>query len=258
MTQAQRRIHLIKYLLAEDSRFRHYVPETMSKQAQKALLRSLMNTRMPVPASEAFIRIQDEYLKQEIADKGITDIVELAPVEKGIFLWQGDITTLRCDAIVNAANSQMLGCFVPCHNCIDNCIHTFSGIRLRIKCNEIMKKQGHEEPTGTAKITPAYNLPCRYILHTVGPIVNGKLTDEHKKLLASCYHSCLKLADKNGLKSIAFCCISTGVFGFEQKEAANIAVETVREYKKHSDIQVVFNVFKDDDYNIYEKILNNK
>jgi len=222
------------------------------------LYRSLVNVRMPNTIDEEYLRVEDEYLKKLIEENGITKVEDLTESEPDIFLWQGDIATLRCDAIVNAANSQMLGCFRPCHACIDNCIHTFSGVRLRVKCNEIMKKQGHEEPTGTAKITPAYNLPCRYILHTVGPIVNGKLTDEHKKLLESCYLSCLKLADKNGLKSIAFCCISTGVFGFPQKEAANIAVHTVREYKKHSDIQVIFNVFKDDDYNIYEKILNNK
>ena len=258
MTQAERRIYLINELLAEDSKFRHYEPETMSEQEQKDLLRSLMNIRMPAPLSEEFISIQDEYLKQELADKGMTDIDELTPVENGIYLWQGDITTLKCDAIVNAANSQMLGCFHPLHNCIDNCIHTYSGLQQRNACHELMQKQGYEEPTGQAKITPAFNLPCKYVIHTVGPIVNVTLTDEHRELLKSCYLSCLKLAEENGLKSIAFCCISTGVFGFPQKEAAQIAVETVREYKKHSDIKVIFNVFTDDNLNIYKKILNNK
>ena len=151
MTQEEKRIYLIKYLLAEDSTFRKYEPETMSMQEQKDLLRSLMNIRMPAPLSEEFIRIQDEYLKQEIADKGITDIADLNSIENGIYLWQGDITTLKCDAIVNAANSQLLGCFHPLHNCIDNCIHTYAGIQLRNKCSELMKKQGYEEPTGRAK-----------------------------------------------------------------------------------------------------------
>ena len=255
MTQAERRIYLIKYLLAEDNSFRNYEPETMSEQEQKNLLRSLMNIRMPAPLSDEFIRIQDEYLKKGLADKGITDIENLTPIEKDIYLWQGDITTLKCDAIVNAANSQLLGCFHPLHNCIDNCIHTYSGLQQRNACYGLMKKQGYEEPTGQAKITPAFNLPCKYVIHTVGPIVNVKLTGEHRELLKSCYLSCLKLAEENGLKSIAFCCISTGVFGFPQKEAARIAVDTVREYKKHSDIKVIFNVFKDEDRIIYEKLL---
>ncbi|MBR2278867.1 MAG: protein-ADP-ribose hydrolase [Eubacterium sp.] len=257
MTQTERRIFLIKELLAEDSRFSRYEPEKMSIQEQKDLLRSLMNIRMPAPLSEEFIKIQDEYLKQEISDKGITDIDALTAVENGIYIWQGDITTLKCDAIVNAANSQMLGCFHPLHNCIDNCIHTFSGLALRNACHELMRKQGYEEPTGQAKITPAFNLPCKYVIHTVGPIVNVRLTDEHKALLKSCYLSCLKVAEEHKLKSIAFCCISTGVFGFPQKEAAEIAVGTVREYKDQtgSDIKVIFNVFKDEDKIIYESIL---
>ena len=257
MTQEERRLYLIKYLLAEDSRFRHYEPETMSEQEQKDLLRSLMNIRMPAPLSDEFIEIQDKYLKQELKEKGITDIADLTPIENDIYLWQGDITTLKCDAIVNAANSQLLGCFHPLHNCIDNCIHTFSGLQQRNACYELMKKQGYEEPTGQAKITPAFNLPCKYVIHTVGPIVNVELTDEHRELLKSCYLSCLKLAEKNELESIAFCCISTGVFGFPKEEAARIAVDTVREYKKHSDIKVIFNVFKNEDLNIYQRLLNN-
>ncbi|MBQ7203904.1 MAG: protein-ADP-ribose hydrolase [Eubacterium sp.] len=255
MTQTARRLFLIKELLNEDIRFKRYEPEMMSEQEQKDLLRSLMNIRMPAPLSEEFIRIQDEYLKQEIAEKGITDFAELTPVENGICLWQGDITTLKCDAIVNAANSQMLGCFHPLHNCIDNCIHTYSGLQQRNACHELMQKQGYEEPTGQAKITPAFNLPCKYVIHTVGPIVNVNLTDEHRELLKSCYLSCLKCAEENELTSIAFCCISTGVFGFPQKEAAKIAVDTVRDYQKHSDIKVIFNVFKDEDRIIYESIL---
>ena len=254
MKQTERRVYLIEYLLAERGE-RIEIPNDAYNQ--KRLLRSLFNIRMPKETSEDFLQIQDVYLQEENCRKGITDIADLQPVQDDIYLWQGDITTLRCDAIVNAANSQMLGCFRPCHGCIDNAIHTFAGVQLRRNCNEIMQKQGHNEPTGQAKITPAYNLPCKYVLHTVGPIVSGRLTEEHCKLLKSCYLSCLKLAEKNSCKSIAFCCISTGVFGFPQREAAQIAVDTVKEYKEenHSDIKVIFNVFKDDDYAIYNEIL---
>ena len=254
MKQTERRVYLIEYLLADRGE-RIEIPNDAYNQ--KRLLRSLFNIRMPKETSEDFLQIQDGYLQEEIRRKGITDIADLQPVQDDIYLWQGDITTLRCDAIVNAANSQMLGCFRPCHGCIDNAIHTFAGVQLRRNCNEIMQKQGHNEPTGQAKITPAYNLPCKYVLHTVGPIVSGRLTEEHCELLKSCYLSCLKLAEKNSCKSIAFCCISTGVFGFPQREAAQIAVDTVKRYKEenHSDIKVIFNVFKDDDYAIYNEIL---
>ncbi|MBQ4179211.1 MAG: protein-ADP-ribose hydrolase [Ruminococcus sp.] len=254
MKQTERRVYLIEYLLAERGE-RIEIPNDAYNQ--KRLLRSLFNIRMPKETSEDFLQIQDGYLQEENRRKGITDIADLQPVQDDIYLWQGDITTLRCDAIVNAANSQMLGCFRPCHGCIDNAIHTFAGVQLRRNCNEIMQKQGHNEPTGQAKITPAYNLPCKYVLHTVGPIVSGRLTEEHCELLKSCYLSCLKLAEKNSCKSIAFCCISTGVFGFPQREAAQIAVDTVKEYKEenHSDIKAIFNVFKDDDYAIYNEIL---
>ena len=196
-------------------------------------------------------------MKEETKSKGITDIRELKPVEEGIYLWQGDITTLRCDAIVNAANSGMTGCYQPCHNCIDNCIHTYAGIQLRNACAEIMEKQGYEEPTGRAKITPAFNLPCKYVLHTVGPIVQGHLTKRHEELLASCYRSCLELADENDVKSVAFCCISTGVFMFPNERAAEIAVQIVRDYRreKNSGIEVIFNVWKDVDYEIYRELL---
>ena len=194
---------------------------------------------------------------QEIAEKGITDLADLTPAEPGIYLWQGDITTLRCDAIVNAANSGLTGCYVPCHGCIDNAIHTCAGIQLRQKCAEIMARQGHDEPTGQAKITPAYNLPCKYVLHTVGPIVSGRLTKRDEELLASCYRSCLHLAEEHGARSVAFCCISTGEFHFPNGRAAEIAVETVREYRKtaHSEIEVIFNVFKDIDDRLYRALL---
>lgn len=224
---------------------------------QKKLLRSLFNIRMPWMIGEDFLKVQDEYLQEVTKEKGITDFKNLQPIEEGIYLWQGDITTLKCDAIVNAANSGMTGCYRPCHNCIDNCIHTYAGIQLRNACADIMEKQGHEEPTGKAKITPAFNLPCKYVLHTVGPIVQGQLTKEHEELLASCYKSCLELADENDVKSIAFCCISTGVFMFPNERAAEIAVQTVRNYRreKNSGIEVIFNVWKDIDYEIYRELL---
>lgn len=197
MTQEERRLYLIKELLHEQPGYVNMeIP--MDEQEQKNLLRSLFNVRMPKPVAPTFLEVQDTYLKEETRKKGITDLTGLTPVKEGIYLWKGDITTLRCDAIVNAANSQMLGCFCPCHGCIDNAIHTFSGIQLRAACADLIEKQGHEEETGTAKITPAYNLPCKYVLHTVGPIVRGWLTKKDKDLLASCYRACLELAEKKG------------------------------------------------------------
>ncbi|MDE6586077.1 MAG: protein-ADP-ribose hydrolase [Clostridia bacterium] len=221
------------------------------------LFRALVNMRMPKEASKEFLKIQDEYLQEQLKLKGITDFAELSPVTPDIYLWQGDITTLKCDAIVNAANSQMLGCFCPNHGCIDNAIHTFAGVQLRQECAEIMKAQGREEEAGQAKITKAYNLPCKYVLHTVGPIVHGGLTKQHENLLAGCYRSCLALADKNGLQSVAFCCISTGEFHFPNERAAQIAIRTVEEYKRQTQrkIKVIFNVFKDYDYEIYARLL---
>lgn len=256
MNQGERRAYLIQELLKENKTYRKMeIPKASNEQKQ--LLRGLMNIRPPRRTEEEFLKIQDEYLQEEISQKGITEMDSLIPIQDGIYLWQGDITTLRCDAIVNAANSQMLGCFCPNHGCIDNAIHTFSGIQLRNACAELMTEQGHEEKTGEAKITPAFNLPCKYILHTVGPIVRGALTENDKKLLASCYRSCLELADKNHIKSIAFCCISTGEFHFPNDKAAEIAIRTVKEYKKQtrSRIEVIFNVFKDWDKEIYRKLL---
>ena len=256
MMQDERRIYLIKELLQEQPRYADMeIPA--DEQEQKNLLRSLFNIRMPKPASEDFLQIQDAYLGEETAKKGITDIANLQPVQDNLYVWQGDITTLRCDAIVNAANSQMLGCFCPCHGCIDNAIHTFSGIQLRLACADLMKKQGHDEQTGTAKITPAYNLPCKYVLHTVGPIVHGRVTHTDEMQLTSCYRSCLELAELHGIRDITFCCISTGEFHFPNDIAAQIAVSTVKDYiqKKHSEIKVIFNVFKDVDREIYKELL---
>lgn len=256
MNQEERRKFLIKELIKEAPKYSQLqIPENTNEQ--KRLLRSLMNVRMPAAVSDKFLSVQDEYLQREIAEKGIIDGEKLTPIYDNICLWQGDITTLKCEAIVNAANSGMLGCFYPCHSCIDNAIHTFAGIQLRLECAGIMNKQGFKEPTGQAKITFAYNLPCEFILHTVGPIVEGELTEKHKSELASCYRSCLDLAERHGVKSLAFCCISTGEFQFPNRLAAEIAVRTVRKFvkEKQSKIRVIFNVFKDKDYEIYREIL---
>ena len=256
MNQNERRLFLIKELLAERAEYKDIeIPKNSDEQ--KLLLRALMNVRLPKKINKEFLTVQNEYLSAEISEKGITDVSELEPIQNGLYIWQGDITTLKCDAIVNAANSGMTGCYVPNHRCIDNCIHTYSGIQLRNTCAEIMKKQGQSEPTGTAKITLAFNLPSRYIIHTVGPIINGHATEKDCKLLADCYSSCLELAADNGLESIAFCCISTGEFHFPNDKAAEIAVNTVKSFMNNetSVKKVIFNVFKDMDKEIYTKLL---
>lgn len=256
MNQSERRRFLIRELIKENKAYNSLkIPE--SADGQKQLLRALMNVRFPHTISDEFLKIQDEYLKQEAEEKKVTDVDSLMPVRDGLYIWQGDITALKIDAIVNAANGGMTGCYVPNHRCIDNCIHTYAGIQLRNECAEIMKIQGHEEPAGKAKLTAAYNLPCRYILHTVGPVVGDQVTENDRRLLASCYRSCLELAAYHELNSVAFCCISTGEFHFPNYEAARIAIDTVCSFmnQKNSVKRVVFNVFKDIDKNIYEKLL---
>lgn len=205
----------------------------------------------------SILSVQDEYLLQVNAEKGVVTLSDMEEIQPDIYIWKGDITRLKVGAIVNAANSGMTGCYQPCHNCIDNCIHTYAGIQLRITCARIMEAQGYEEPTGQAKITPAYNLPCDYVIHTVGPVVWGKLTEEHEELLASCYQSSLEIAGANKVDSIAFCCISTGIFMFPNERAAEIAIKTVKEYKEKtgSSMKVIFNVFKDLDEDIYRELL---
>ena len=256
MNQGQRRRFLIQVLLNERPEYQN--TELPSEaDGQRQLLRGLMNLRAPQETDDEFLRIQDEYLQTETAAKGITDIETLTPVQPGLYLWQGDITTLKCDAIVNAANSGMTGCYIPNHRCIDNAIHTFAGVELRAFCGEMMRRQGHPEPTGQAKITPAFNLPCRYVLHTVGPIVKGRVSKKDEALLASCYDACLALAEKHGLESVAFCCISTGEFHFPNELAAEIAVRAVKEFltEQTSVKKVIFNVFKDEDKEIYARLL---
>ena len=256
MNQRERRLFLLRSLLDERPEYRDAeLPADAASQRQ--LLRGLMNIRMPRRADTDFLAVQDEYLQAETAAKGITSVEDLTPLQPGLYLWQGDITTLKCDAIVNAANSGLTGCYIPNHRCIDNAIHTFAGVELRLACSELMEQQGSPEPTGRAKITPAFNLPCRYVLHTVGPIIQGRVTKEDEALLASCYRSCLALAAEHGLSSVAFCCISTGEFHFPNALAAEIAVDTVRTFLKQqtSVKKVIFNVFKDLDKSIYQQLL---
>lgn len=256
MTQDERLTFLLAYLLRETDGYKS-VPIPGRMEDKRRLFRSLLNVRPPAPIGNDFLNVQDAYLKAELAAKGVTRKEELTPVQPGLYLWRGDITTLAVDAIVNAANSQMLGCFVPCHGCIDNAIHSAAGVQLRLECARIMARQQVEEPAGRAKITKAYQLPCRYVLHTVGPIVRGSVTESDCALLAGCYRSCLELAASYDLKSVAFCCISTGEFHFPGELAASIAVRTVKAYRqeKQSGIEVIFNVFKDRDYEIYKRLL---
>lgn len=267
VTQERALDYMIKTLLAEDTHYSQTeIPSTYAEK--RSLLRSLMNVRPPRPISKKFLEIQDGFLSKETEEKGIVDGNELRTVldvypnstirhADKLCLWQGDICTLKVDAIVNAANDQLLGCFVPGHFCIDNAIHSASGIQLRLECDEIMRKQGHPEETGKAKITSAYNLPCKYVLHTVGPIITGSVTDHQSQQLADCYRSCLELAVANNIKTIAFCCISTGAFHFPVQKAAKIAVKTVADFL---DVQgekierIVFNVFNPADFAIYKDL----
>jgi O-acetyl-ADP-ribose deacetylase (regulator of RNase III) len=248
--------------LKEQNYYPHIVPSNISDKLK--LMRMLMNIRNPMPVTHLFLQAQDVVLLELRQNKNVV-LLENIPhcaIDKRIRLWQGDITRLKVDAIVNAANSQMLGCFSPLHGCIDNAIHSTAGIQLRLECNELMKCQGFEEPTGNAKITKGYNLPAKHVIHTVGPIIHsGKPSVFEENQLASCYQSCLELADHHHFKSIAFCCISTGEFRFPNQRAAEIAIRTVLTYfeenKTTSINALVFNVFKDLDFDIYKNLLQN-
>jgi O-acetyl-ADP-ribose deacetylase (regulator of RNase III) len=253
--------YILNCLVEEQPEYRH-LNISSDLSGKRRLMRSLMNSRPPVPASENLLQAQDEELLKQLKEKGIVEINQaiVSPADNRIKLWQGDITVINVDAIVNAANSKMLGCFVLLHGCIDNAIHSAAGIQIRLECNELMKKQGYPEPTGSSKITKGYNLPAKYVIHTVGPIIYGlEASQKEGNQLADCYRSCLQLTDENKLRSIAFCCISTGEYRFPNQLAAEIAIRTVREYFElypSSGIEtVVFNVFKDNDYFIYRKLL---
>ncbi|MBQ6305204.1 MAG: protein-ADP-ribose hydrolase [Bacteroidales bacterium] len=265
MLRMKRLDYLIDYLLKEDPQYSEMqVPTDL--QGKRDLFRALRNVRWPKPVSEEFLRLQDEELQVQLQEKGVVELddcrdgVHTVSTNKQLLVWQGDITRLKVDAIVNAANSQMLGCFHPLHKCIDNAIHSAAGVQLREECHQLMLQQGHEEPTGQAKITKAYNLPCRYVIHTVGPIIpTGIPTQFQKEQLASCYRSIMACAEENHLESIAFCCISTGEFRFPNELAAEIAVKTVSDYlSTHPNTSlkhIVFNVFKDIDKDIYQRLL---
>lgn len=266
----------IRYLL-EQNRTQADIPATLPEKQR--LLRALMNVWEPQPLSEAFLRAQDAELQAQLQDKGVVSLEDIAASADTPLLWQGDITRLRVDAIVNAANSRMMGCWHPLHACIDNCIHSAAGLQLRAECAEAMS--GAECPpvhpeytmggatyrhafTSETLITEAYNLPCRHVLHTVGPIIpDGVPTRKQEEQLANCYRNCLGLAEANGCRSIAFCCISTGEFHFPNRRAAEIAIATVKEYttsyalthSHNNALTVVFNVFKDIDYDIYRELL---
>ena len=272
-TQEQRVDFLIRYLLNEHKEYED-ISLPASLEEKERLLRSLMNVRPPAPVSDDFLdvqdgylrerlaergvtRVQDAYLGERLAERGVTSLNDLIPIHPDLYLWQGDITTLEVGTIVNAANSQMMGCFVPCHGCIDNAIHTYAGVQLRLECARLMDEQKGAEPTGRAKITKAYNLPCRHVLHTVGPIIQGAVTQADRELRAACYRSCLDLAAAHGLRSVAFCCISTGEFHFPNELAARIAIQTAADWRQKNSvpIEVIFNVFKDRDYEIYSRLL---
>ena len=251
-----------------------FTGEPRTVEEERMLLRSYMNVRGPSPIPSDLLKLQDDYLKERNSERGVTHAEAIATIAESlgsgipsadrISLWQGDITTLDCDAIVNAANSRMLGCFQPCHACIDNCIHTYAGMQLREECNRKMSElrkvygDGYEQPTSVPMLTDAYNLPCRHVIHVVGPIVYHDLNRDHEALLAQCYTNVLDMCRANGIGSVAFCCISTGVFRFPNEKAAEIAVDTVSRWLEndHSVKKVIFNVFLDKDRRIYEKLLS--
>lgn len=259
MTQAERRIWLIDYLRRESKDLDDLgIPS--DEHAQKDMLRSLMNVRPAQPVSDEFLMIQDDYLTWEIEASKPVDVNALTHFgqDERLYLWQGDITGLKCGAIVNSANAQLLGCFIPLHDCTDNIIHTKAGVQMRLKCREIIDKQGHEEPAGSAKITPGYNLPCEYVIHTVGPEIIGEIEYDHIEQLKTCYRTCLEIADLYEIKSIAFGCISAGEDLFPNDQAANIAVSAVKDYLdsiRTGIERVVFTVRSDEDLEIYTHLL---
>ncbi len=262
-TQGQRLDYLVEAFKADSVQYRD-LPTPADAEGKRRILRSLMNIRMPERMDEAILAVQNEYLRERIRENGIVAPADIPEVRDGLSIWKGDITRLAVDAIVNAANSQMLGCFVPMHTCIDNCIHTFAGVQLRAECARQMERlrskygQGYEQPTAVPMLTDAYNLPAKRVIHIVGPIVQGRLTSSLEDDLSACYRNTLDICLENGLKSVAFCCISTGVFHFPGRRAAEIAVKTVTGWMAaHPGAveRVIFNVFKDEDKAYYEQLL---
>lgn len=263
MTQDQRLDYLVEEFKADSNEYKD-LQTPNDKNGKRRVLRALMNIRMPRKIDGSVLRIQDDYLKKRIRENGIVELSDIPVIRDGLSIWQGDITRLAVDAVVNAANSQMLGCFVPMHACIDNCIHTFAGVQLRAECNRQMNLlrqrfgKDYEQPTAVPMLTEGYNLPAKKVIHIVGPIVQNKLTPALEKDLADCYRNTLDMCRDNGLKSVAFCCISTGVFHFPNKRAAEIAVDIVTDWIKNNPgcmERVIFNVFKDEDKRYYEELV---
>jgi len=263
ISQEERLVFLIKEF-QKDVDICKNIPLPADTEGKRRLLRSLMNLRLPMETPDSVLRIQDDYLSERLRERGTVELSDIPEIKDGLSVWQGDITTLAAEAIVNAANSQMLGCFVPMHGCIDNCIHSFAGVQLLAECHRqmnLLKKSfgaAYEQPTAKPMLTGAYNLPAKKVIHIVGPIIRGGLTSEAERELADCYSNTLKLCSDNGIKEAAFCCISTGVFRFPNARAAEIAVRTVTEWMyEHKGIvkRVVFNVFKDEDKDVYERLL---
>ena len=263
MTQQQRLDFLVEAFKKDSVRYAD-IETPRDTEGKRRLLRSLMNIRMPKPIDDTVLAVQDEYLRERIRENGVVELADIPVIRDGISIWQGDITRLAADAIVNAANSQMLGCFVPMHTCIDNCIQTFAGIQMRAECarqmTELRLRFGadYEQPTAVPMLTGGYNLPARKVIHIVGPIVEGRLSAKHEKELADCYINVLDMCAENGIKSVAFCCISTGVFRFPNARAAKIAVGTVKKWLNENEgrlERVIFNVFKDEDRMLYEKLV---
>ena len=248
---------LNQWLLSDMPEYKDHIHSFgKDEDGQFKLFRALINVREPSPVTEEFLDRQDAFLAGELTRKGVTEFSDLKEIEPNIYLWKGDITTLRIEAIVNAANSGMTGCYHPGHECIDNVIHTYAGVQLRLECALLMGLQGHEEPIGQARITNAYNLPSTYVIHTVGPQISGPVTEEECYLLEACYQSCLEAATAEGITSLALCCISTGVFHFPNEKAAEIAVRTVKNYvAEHPELKVVLDVYTDVDLAIYQALL---
>ena len=262
-TQEQRLDYLVEEFKADSGEYKD-LQTPADPEGKRRILRSLMNIRMPRALPDSVLEVQDEYLTERAKDKGIVQLSDVPIIQEVLSVWQGDITRLKVDAIVNAANSQMLGCFVPMHTCIDNCIHTFAGVQLRAECNRQMDQlrirygRDYEQPTAVPMLTDAYNLPAKKVIHIVGPIVQHRLTSALEKDLADCYRNTLDMCIENGLKSVAFCCISTGVFHFPNRKAAEIAVSTVKDWiAAHPETmeRVIFNVFKDEDRTYYEELV---
>jgi O-acetyl-ADP-ribose deacetylase (regulator of RNase III) len=273
MTQKERLDYLVEEFKADSVQYRD-LETPADTEGKKCLLRSLMNIRMPHPMEDRVLEIQNEYLCERIRENGIVTLSDIPTIsDQGsshafadrLSIWQGDITRLAVDAVVNAANAQMLGCFQPCHSCIDNCIHTFAGVQLRAECARQMNTlrirygRNYEQPTAVPMLTDGYNLPARKVVHIVGPVVYDRLTPELEKDLADCYRNTLDLCAENGLRSVAFCCISTGVFHFPANRAAEIAIGTVTEWLRKNGEKmdrVIFNVFNDKDKGYYEQLLH--